>query len=53
MAQGKNNAAIASALTLTVRVKKHGSAIFRKLGLSSSRTSTGGRAGLLYLEQER
>ena len=53
IAQGKNNAAIATALFLSERaVEKHINAIFGKLGLSHERdTNRRVRAALLYLDE--
>jgi DNA-binding NarL/FixJ family response regulator len=55
MAQGKNNAAVAAALTLTERaVEKHANAIFSKLGLTHEPdVNRRVRAVLLYLDQSR
>ena len=53
MAQGKNNAAIAAALTVTERaVEKHTNSIFAKLGLSEEKdVNRRVKAVLLYLSQ--
>jgi DNA-binding NarL/FixJ family response regulator len=53
MAQGKNNAAVAAALTLTERaVEKHANAIFGKLGLTNEPDiNRRVRAVLLYLDE--
>jgi DNA-binding NarL/FixJ family response regulator len=55
VAQGKNNAGIASALSLTDRaVEKHINAIFSKLGLSEERdTHRRVKATLVYLAEQR
>jgi DNA-binding NarL/FixJ family response regulator len=55
MARGKNNAAVASALTLTERaVEKHANAIFGKLGLTNEPDiNRRVRAVLLYLNENR
>ena len=55
MAQGKNNAAIATGLFLTERaVEKHINSIFSKLGLQEEKdTHRRVRAALLYLADAR
>jgi DNA-binding NarL/FixJ family response regulator len=55
VAQGRNNAGIAAALSLTDRaVEKHINAIFSKLGLSEERdTHRRVKATLLYLADQR
>jgi DNA-binding NarL/FixJ family response regulator len=55
MAQGKNNAAVAAALTLTERaVEKHANAVFGKLGLTNEPDiNRRVRAVLLYLNESR
>jgi DNA-binding NarL/FixJ family response regulator len=55
MAQGKNNAAIAVALTLTERaVEKHANSLFNKLGLTHEPdVNRRVRAVLLYLDESR
>jgi DNA-binding NarL/FixJ family response regulator len=53
MAQGKNNAAIAAALTVTERaVEKHTNSIFAKLGLSEEKdVNRRVKAVLLFLSE--
>jgi DNA-binding NarL/FixJ family response regulator len=55
MAQGKSNAAVAAALTLTERaVEKHANAVFGKLGLTNEPDiNRRVRAVLLYLNESR